>query len=403
MSKHDERRPRAVAGGIETRAIHSGQQPDPAFGAVAAPIYQTSTFAFDSLEQGARRFRGEDDGFIYSRLANPTTRRLEICVADLERGYDALAVASGLAAVSTALLGLLEAGDHVVLTDRLYGPTRLLVEGGMARFGVRTTCVDTADLDAVRAAMTGETRLLLIETPSNPTLRLTDIAACAALCRERKILLAVDNTFCSPVLQRPLELGADLVLHSTTKFINGHADVIGGIIVARSEKIWRRVRRARTLFGASMDPHQSWLVLRGIRTLPLRIRAAQSNAGRLARLLQQDPRVERVNYPGLDSHPQAALARRQMDGAGAMISFVLRGGFDAGRRFVSAPRLATLAVSLGGVESLVEHPASMSHVGLGEAERERMGLPSGLVRLAVGCESAGDLEQDLRDALDAIG
>jgi methionine-gamma-lyase len=388
--------------GIETRAIHAGQHPDPIHGAVAPPIYQSSTFAFETPEQGARRFAGTEDGYIYSRLGNPTTRMLEDCVASLEGGARGLAVASGMAAVSTIMLGLLNQGDHVVMTDTVYGPTRLLLEHDLSRFGVEATFVDSSRLDRVDEALRPGTKMMFIETPTNPTLMVTDLAACAEFCRRRGARLVVDNTFASPVLQRPLEHGADIVMHSTTKYINGHSDVVGGVIVTREEETYERLRKARSSFGGSMDPLQSWLVLRGVKTLPMRVREAQANAQRLAPMIGEHPAVEKVIYPGLESHPHHELTKRQMDGPGSMISFLLAGGYEAGVALMNAVTVPTLAVSLGGVESLIEHPASMTHAGLSETELRETGIASSFVRLAVGCESIDDLLADLRQALDAI-
>jgi len=388
--------------GIETKAIHAGQAPDPTFGAVAPPIYQTSTFAFETPEQGARRFKGQEDGYIYSRLGNPTTKMLEDCIASLEGGVAGVAVASGMAAVSTIFLGLLHQGDHVVMTDTVYGPSRLLLEHEFSRFGITSTFVDSSTIDTVEQAIRPETKIVFIETPTNPTLRVTDLAACAKICKKRGVLMAVDNTFASPALQRPLEHGADIVMHSTTKYINGHGDVVGGILVASTDELHAKLLRARIYFGGSMDPHQSWLVLRGVKTLPIRVKAAQDNAQRLARMFEEHPAIARVSYPGLASHPQHMLVSRQMDGPGSMIAFELKGGYEAGKELMTSVHLPTLAVSLGGVETLIEHPASMTHAGLSERELAETGISGALVRLAVGCESYEDLAADLRQALDAV-
>ncbi len=387
--------------GIETLAIHAGQPLDPTTGSVAPVLYQTSTFAFDTPEQGARRFAGEEDGYIYTRIGNPTIRMLEDNVAALERGAWGVAVGSGMAALSTVLLGLLRAGDHVVMGDTVYGPSRLLLEHEMSRFGVTSTFVDTADLSAVEPALRPETRLICLETPTNPTLRVTDIAGVAEIAHRHGVRVMVDNTFASPILQRPLELGADLVMHSMTKYLNGHGDVVAGMVVGSDEELHKKVLRARTYFGANMDPHQAWLVLRGIKTLPLRVRAAQANAIELAPFIEAHPAVERVLYPGLPSHPQHALATRQQDGPGSMITLVLRGGYEAGVKLMNAVRIPALAVSLGGVESLIEHPASMTHAGMSEDELRETGISGGLVRLSVGCENLADLLADLKQALDA--
>ncbi len=395
----DAKGPGGTPLGLDSRAIHAGQEPDAAFGAVAPPIYQTSTFAFDSPEQGADRFAGKDPGYIYTRIGNPTVARLETCVAELEGGCGALAVATGMAAVTTVFLAVLKAGDHVVGTDTVYGPTRLVLEEELSRFGVTSTFVDTSRLGNVEAALRPETKLLYLETPANPTLKLADLSGAVRIAQARGLLTAVDNTFASPILQRPLERGCDIVLHSTTKYINGHSDVVGGVLVARDPALLKRLRRVRTYYGCTMDPHQSWLVLRGLKTIGMRVRTAQENAGALAAFLETHPAVARVWYPGLPSFPQRDLAQAQMDGPGSMIAFELKGGFAAGVRLMKRLKLMVLAVSLGGVETLIEHPASMTHAGLPEADRVAAGITDGLVRLAVGCENVDDLRADLVQAL----
>lgn len=384
-----------------TDVIHAGQAPDPVTGAVSVPIYQTSTFAFASAEQGAARFAGRESGYIYTRLGNPTTKALEDAVAILENGHGGLATASGMAAVTTVYTTVLEKDAHMIATAAVYGASRTVVESEFSRFGVRADFVDTSDIDVIRERLTPRTRLLYIETPANPTLRLTDLRACAALARERGLVLAVDNTFSSPILQSPLDLGADIVVHSLTKFINGHSDVVGGMIVAREEALFKRLRKVLQLMGGTMDPHQAWLVLRGLKTLALRVDKAQDNAVRLARFLESHPKVRWVNYPGLPSHPQHGLAKAQMKGFGTMLGFGLEGGFEAGRRMMDAVKLCVLAVSLGSVESLIQHPASMTHAGVPRREREEAGITDDLVRLSVGCEGYEDIEADLAQALAA--
>jgi len=384
----------------ETAVIHAGQEPDSLYGGVSIPIYQSSTFAFRSAEHGAALFAGEEKGFIYTRIGNPTTKALEDCVAALEGGCGALGTASGMAAVRTIYTAFLEKGAHVVSTASVYGPSRTVLEKEYGRFGVEADFVDTSDLQAVEKALRPSTKLLFIETPANPTMKLTDLGACAELAKARGILLAVDNTFASPILQNPLGLGADIVFHSLTKFLNGHSDVIGGIIVAREDNVFARLRKVLTLMGGTMDPHQAWLVLRGIKTLALRVEKAQDNAAKLALDLERHPKVAWVHYPGLPSHPQHALSKRQMRGPGALISFGLKGGLDAGRRMINAVRLCTLAVSLGGIESLIQHPASMTHAGVAPEERVRAGITDDLVRLSVGCEAYDDLKADLEQALE---
>ncbi len=389
--------------GLDSLTVHAGESLDPTFGAVAPPLFQTSTFAFASPEQGAARFKGEEEGYIYTRIGNPTIDRLEEKVTALEGGAGALACSSGMGAIATLFFSLLSAGDHVVATSSLYGPSRTLLEKHFSRFGVRSTWVDTGDLDQVRQAIRPDTRLLYVETPANPTIRLTDIAACAEICRGENILLAVDNTFASPILQKPLDLGADISLHSVTKFINGHTDVVGGILVFKERETMDRVVKPWQMLGATMDPHQAWLVLRGAKTLKMRVEKAQANAMEVARMLEAHPEVEWVRYPGLESHPQHELARRQMKGPGALISFALKGGLEEGKQVLRRVKLCTLAVSLGGIETLIQHPASMTHAGMGAEARAQAGITDGLIRLSVGCEDAADLVADLRQALDSLG
>lgn len=388
--------------GDDTVCIHAGQHPDPLTGAVSVPIYQSSTFAFDDADQGADLFAGRRQGFIYTRLGNPTTQALEQSLARLENGAGALATATGMAAVTTVFMTFLGRDAHMVGTAACYGASRTVVEKEFSRFGVTSDWAETSDLEAVRRALRPNTRLLLIETPANPTLRLTDIAACAALAHERGITVAVDNTFSSPLLQKPLDLGADIVIHSLTKFLNGHSDVVGGAVISKDAAVHERLARVLRQMGGTMDPHQAWLVLRGIRTLALRVEKAQANAERIARFLEAHPRVKWVNYPGLEGHPDHALARTQMKGFGSMISFGLKGGFDAGKTMINNVKLCALAVSLGGVESLIQHPASMTHAGVSREEKDKAGITDDLIRLSVGCESVEDIEADLARALDRV-
>jgi methionine-gamma-lyase len=304
-----------------------------------------------------------------------------------------------MAAVNTVYFALLGQGRHVVGTDALYGSSRLVLENEFSRYGVTSTFVDTTDPANLVAALRPETCMVYVESPSNPTLALTDLAECARIAHDHGALFVVDNTFASPLLQRPLELGADLVVHSVTKFLNGHTDVVGGMIVARDPELLARLRKVHTTHGGTMDPHQAWLVLRGIKTLALRLERAQANALALAAFLEADPRVAWVRYPGLASHPQYELGRRQMAGPGAVLSFGVRGGYGAAKAMIDNVKLATLAVSLGGIETLIEHPASMTHTSLPRAEREAAGISDDLVRLAVGCEDERDLLADLAQAL----
>ncbi len=388
--------------GFNTKLVHAGARMDD-FGSVVTPIYQTSTFSFENAQNAADCFSRKSDGYIYTRIGNPTVSALERCVAELEEGAGGVATSSGMGAVMTAYMALLSQGAHAVSTASIYGPSRTLMEKQLSRFGVSSTFVDTSDIENVRRAIRPETKLVYIETPSNPMMQITDIAATAKLAHDNGALLVVDSTFASPCLQQPLKLGADVVLHSVTKFINGHADVVGGILVARTEEVYRRLKDMMILTGCNMDPHQAYLVHRGIKTLSLRVEEAQKNAARIASWLEKRPEIEWVRYIGLPSHPQHDIAKRQMSGPGSMISFEMRGGIEAGRQLMDSVKLAVLAVSLGGVETLIEHPASMTHAGISEKDRREAGISDGLVRLSVGIESVDDLIHDLGQAFEAAG
>jgi methionine-gamma-lyase len=387
--------------GLGSQAIHAGQDRD-ATGSVMTPIYQTSTFAFDNAAQGAARFAGEDPGYVYTRLGNPTIRALEDNLAALEGGTRALACSTGMAAVNTLYFALLGQGAHLAATDAVYGSSRTIIEQHWSRFGVEHSFIDTGDLGALSRALRPNTKLVFIETPANPSLKVSDIAECAELAHQHGALLAVDNTFMSPILQRPFEHDADIVLHSVTKFINGHSDVVGGVIITRTDEIYRRLRPVWANLGATMDPHQAWLVLRGVKTLKLRVLAAQANAQPLAELLAAHPKVAWVAYPGLPGFPGAWPHFRQASGAGSLISFELKDGLAAGERLLNAVQLMALAVSLGGVETLIQHPASMTHAGMSRDSRLAAGISDGLVRLSVGCEDLADLEADLMQALEQV-
>ena len=381
-------RPLALA----TLAIHGGQAPDPSTGAVMQPIYATSTYAQSSP--------GVHQGFEYSRTHNPTRFAWERCVAALEGGSRGFAFASGLAATST-VLELLDSGDHVVAMDDLYGGSYRLFERVRRRSaGLDFSFVDLCDLAAFEAAITPKTRMVWIETPTNPMLKIVDIAAVAQIARKHGLRVVVDNTFASPIVQRPLELGAHLVMHSATKYLNGHSDMVGGIVVVGEDaELAEQMAFLQNSVGAVQGPFDSFLALRGVKTLPLRMRAHNENALALAQWLEGQDAVEKVIYPGLASHPQHALAARQMHGFGGIVSVVLKGGFEAARRFCERTELFTLAESLGGVESLVNHPAVMTHASVPVERRERLGLSDALVRLSVGVEAAGDLVADLEMAL----
>ncbi len=387
--------------GRHSKAIHGGLESEKHNGAVSVPIYQTSTFAFPTAEEGAARFAGPSPGPVYTRLGNPTVAALEECVARLEGGCGAIGTATGMAAVSTVFLTLLRAGDHVVGTHPLYGPSRGLLDKYFSRLGVTSTFVAAPDAAGLGAAIRPGTRMVYVETPANPNLDLVDLDAAARAAHAAGVPLVVDNTFASPHLQRPIEHGADIVLHSMTKSLNGHTDVVAGIVVAKEPKHLVALTDAARTFGLTMDPHQAWLVLRGIRSLGMRVERAQANAQVLASWLASHPAIEWVRYPGLPSHPQFELAKRQMDGPGSVIAFGVRGGLDAGRRLMDSVKVITLAVSLGGIESLIEHPASMTHSKVPAEEQLKQGITPGLVRLAVGCEDVEDLRADLEQALAA--
>ncbi|HET8725525.1 MAG TPA: cystathionine gamma-synthase [Anaeromyxobacteraceae bacterium] len=371
---------------FETLAIHAGQRPDPVTGAVMTPVYLTSTYA-----QSAP---GEHKGYEYSRTHNLTRNALQDCLAALEGARHGLCFASGLAATD-AILHLLEAGDHVVYSDDVYGGTFRLFDKVFRRHGLSFTPVDASDPRRVEQAMTPATRMVWLESPTNPMLKIVDLAAVAAVARARGAITVVDNTFATPYLQRPLELGADLVCHSTTKYLNGHSDVVGGAVLTSNGELFERLRFLQNAVGGVPSPMDSFLVLRGVKTLHVRMERHQENALRLARFLEAHPQVERVTYPGLPSHPQHALAARQMRGPGGMLTFVVRGGLPAARAFLSSLRVFALAESLGGVESLIEHPAIMTHASVPAATRAALGIDDGLVRVSAGIENADDLLLDL--------
>jgi cystathionine gamma-lyase len=381
---------RALA--LATLAIHGGQSPDPSTGAVMPPIYATSTYAQSSP--------GEHQGFEYSRTHNPTRFAYERCVASLEGGTRGFAFASGMAASST-VIELLDAGSHVVAMDDIYGGSFRLFERVRRRTaGLDFSFVDLTDLAAFEASITSKTKMVWIETPTNPMLKIVDIAAVAAIAKRHGLIVVVDNTFASPMLQRPLELGADLVLHSATKYLNGHSDMVGGmVVVGDNAELAEQMAFLQNSVGGVQGPFDSFLALRGLKTLPLRMKAHCANALALAQWLEKHPAVEKVIYPGLPSHPQHELAGKQMADYGGIVSIVLKGGFEAAKRFCEKTELFTLAESLGGVESLVNHPAVMTHASIPVARREQLGISDALVRLSVGVEELGDLQVDLERAL----
>ncbi len=379
--------------GFSTRAIHIGQEPDPATGSIVAPIHQTSTFAQQAL--------GRNKGYEYARVSNPTRSALETNLAALEGGAlpfaAAFAFASGMAATN-AVLTLLNAGDHVICQDRLYGGSVRLFQQVLRRFGVEFTYVDASRVENLQAALRANTRLLFLESPTNPLMTVIDLRTCCAWAKKHQVLSAVDNTFLSPYFQRPLELGADIVIHSTTKYLNGHSDGIGGAVIVRDPELGARVKFVQKAAGAILAPFECWLLLRGVKTLAVRMRRHEANAMKIARWLARRPNVLAVHYPGLPGHPQHRLARRQMSGFGGMLSFDL-GTRARAARFFARLRVFALAESLGGVESLAAYPTTMSHAGVSAAERKAMGIGDGLVRLSVGIEDVDDLISDLEQAL----
>ncbi|MDK2926966.1 MAG: methionine-gamma-lyase [Bacillota bacterium] len=389
--------------GYSTKCVHAGQRPCPVTGSLATPIYQTSTFVFASAEQGAARFAGEEPGYIYTRLGNPTQAALEEKLAVLESGEAALAFGSGMGAITAVILALVKQGDHIVSCQTIYGCTHSLLEGLLARYGVESTFVDGKDPAAIQAALRPNTKVIYLESPANPTMELVDMAAVVSLARRAGVTTVMDNTFASPYLQRPLEWGVDVVVHSATKYIGGHGDVIAGVAVGKKDFI--DAVRATMLkdVGAVISPFNAWLLLRGLKTLAVRLEKHCRNALSVARFLEGHPAVARVNYPGLESHPQHDLAKRQLRGGfGGMLSFELKGGLEAGRRLMNRVKLCSLAVSLGDVDTLIEHPASMTHFPYPPEERLRAGITDGLVRLSVGIEDAEDIIADLKQALAGV-
>jgi cystathionine beta-lyase/cystathionine gamma-synthase len=375
---------------FSTRAIHAGQEPDPTTGAVCTPIYQTSTYVQEGLNQ--------HKGFDYARTKNPTRDALEACLASMEDGKYGLCFGSGLAAEG-CIMHLLSAGDHVICGDDVYGGTYRLFEKVWKRFGLTFTFVDASDVKKVEAAIQPNTKLIWIETPTNPLLRLCDIKAIAAVGKAKGLITVVDNTFASPYLQTPLALGADIVVHSVTKYLGGHSDVVGGAVITSRDDLYETLKFHQNAVGAVPGPFDCFLVLRGVKTLAVRMEAHQKNAMAIAKYLEKHPAVEKVMYPGLTSHPQHALAKEQMSGFGGMVSFVLKGGLESARQFLGTTKLFALAESLGGVESLVCHPVSMTHGSIPKADRDARGVVDALVRLSVGIEDQEDLLADLEAGL----
>jgi len=389
--------------GYNTKIVHAGTHPDPLTGALATPIYQTSTFVFDNVAQGAARFAGEEQGYIYTRLGNPTQDQLEEKLAVLEGAEAAIATASGIGAITAAIWTIINGGDHIVASDALYGCTFSFLSHQITRYGVEVTFVDAKNPENIKAAMKENTKLVYIETPANPTLDLVDIEAAAKIAHESNALLMVDNTFLSPYGQRPIELGADIVIHSATKYINGHGDVIAGVVAGTKEFIDQvRFVGVKDLTGACISPFNAWLIIRGLKTLGVRMDRHCENAMKVAKYLETHPMVEKVAYPGLESFPQHELAKKQMKKFGAIISFEVKGGVEAGAKLMDSVELCCLAVSLGDTETLIEHPASMTHSPVPREERLKAGITDGLVRLSIGLEDPEDIISDLEQAFNCI-
>ena len=389
--KHDENL------GFSSKCVHAGIEENE-FGAVVPPIYQTSTFKFKSAEHGASLFAGEEKGYIYTRLANPTVQAMENAIAELEGGHKALGCGSGMAAIHTVFASLVSSGDHVVCSAAVYGPTTTLLNTVFKRYGVETTFVDTTDPANVLNALQPNTKVVYVETPGNPTLCISDIEEISKIAHGHNAKVVVDNTFMSPALQTPLKLGADVVLHSLTKFLNGHADVVGGIVVVKDEETYQHFRKVLNQTGGVIDPFNSFLVHRGLKTLAIRMEKHSANAQKIAEWLEAHPMVKDIRYPGLKSHPQYEVGLKQHKAPGGMIKIEIDGGIEAGKILMGSVKMFQLAVSLGGVESLIEHPASMTHFSMGKEARLAAGITDGLVRLSVGIENVDDLINDLDQA-----
>jgi len=386
---------------IESKIVHGGQHPDKETGALAPPIYQTSTFAFRDADHGARLFKQEEAGYIYTRLSNPTIDLLAKKIALLESTEAGIIFASGLAAIFNTVVTLAKVGEHIVSDDTIYGGTYALCKNILPKLGIEVTFCNTADADKLRSALRDNTKLIFTETPANPTLKIIDIAKCAEIARARNIPLCVDNTFATPYLQRPVEYGADIVLHSATKYFGGHGDIIGGVVVGKKDFIHTLWEDAKEI-GACNSPFNAWLVLRGLKTLAVRMERHCVNAMKIAEYLDNHDKVEKVYYPGLSSHPGHELAKRQMSGFGGMVGFDVKGGKEAGKVLMNSVGLCILAVSLGDVDTLIEHPASMTHSTYSDDELRACGINPAYVRLSVGLEHADDIIADLDQALSKI-
>jgi methionine-gamma-lyase len=386
---------------FQTKCVHSGID-EYEYGSVVPPIYQTSTFKFKSAQHGASLFAGEEKGYIYTRMLNPTIEAMENAVAELEGGHKALGCGSGMAAVHTIFAALTQTGDHVVCSSAVYGPTTTLLNTIMKKFGVETTFVNTPDLEEVKKAIKVNTKIIYVETPGNPTLCVSDLEKISKIAHQNNAKVVVDNTFMSPALQNPIALGADVVMHSLTKFLNGHADVVGGVVVVKDEETYQHFRKTLNQIGGVIDPFNAFLVHRGLKTLAIRMERHCENAQLIAEWLEKHPLIKWIRYPGLKSHPNYEIGLKQHKGHGGMITLELDGGIEAGRAMMDSVKLFQLAVSLGGVESLIQHPASMTHFSMGREARLAGGITDGLVRISVGIENVNDLISDLEQALDKV-
>ncbi len=386
---------------FESKCVHAGIG-EYEFGPVVPPIYQTSTFKFESAEHGGKLFKGEEKGYIYTRMLNPTIEAMEDAIAALEGGHKALGTASGMAAINTVLTSLVKSGDHIVCSKAVYGPTSTLLATIFTKFNVEVTFVSASDLEEIKSVVKENTKVIYIETPGNPTLEISDLKAISEIAKTVNAKVVVDNTFMSPALQKPFELGTDIVIHSMTKFLNGHADVVAGIIVVKDQETYLSMRKVLNQLGGTIDPFNAFLVHRGIKTLALRMEKHSESAQIIAEYLEKHSLVEWVRYPGLKSHPQYEVGQKQHKLPGGMIAFELKGGFKAGEIFMNNVKFCQLAVSLGGVESLIQHPASMTHLTMGPEAREKAGISEGLVRLSVGIENVNDIINDLENAFKAI-
>jgi len=386
--------------GFATKTIHGGSEKNP-FGALTTPIYQTSTFVFDTAEQGGRRFALEEDGYIYSRLGNPTSSVVENKLALLEGAQAAIATSSGIGAISSTMWTLLKAGDHVLADKTLYGCTYALLSHGLTKFGIEVDFIDTSDLKAVEKTMRSNTRVVYLETPANPNLKIVDIPAVCEIAHKNKYTkVVVDNTFATPYLQNPLKLGADLVVHSATKYLNGHGDLVAGFVAGDLETVTQiRLIGVKDMTGSVISPNDAFLLMRGMKTLELRMARHCSNAGKVAKFLDNHSMVEKVYYPGLESHEGHEIAKKQMNGFGGIIAFDVKGGLEAGKKLLNSLELCALAVSLGDTETLIQHPASMTHSPYTVEERAAAGITEGLVRISVGLEEADDIISDLEQGL----